>query len=257
MFIFCFSFYGYNVYCFIMFYFIKYFLLDPRGVTKPVPVPTPITDEDALRIEKMLEEEPGPSEPAKVNDTHQGEKPQQILFSNLDDPEWAEKFIQQNPITENDQAWLEDLLQPTKPDQSTATMKTPEDQPTASIKDPWANSQMLTASTRIPLVAVPDKPETPPGPSSNKNTEIDNTLKLNIRMPALGEPNPYDPALPEYLLEESYIGRIPPWEIQHSMRVTMGTIVHEGERYIVLDELDDLNEWQDLNVPLVEARNTE
>ena len=64
---------------------------------------------------------------------------------------------------------------------------------------------------------------------------------------------PYDPALPEFLVKEAEIhGRIPLWELFESIKRVMGTIWHNGEQYLVLDELHDLNDLEDLNKPLDE-----
>ncbi len=256
---------------------------DPRGVTKSVPVPTPITDEDALMLERMLDEQPepepeselepqpepqpeqqpGPSKPVTNEATKEGNNSLQVLFSNLDDPDWAEKYIAQNPITQKDQTWLEELLQPATQQLITEKVRTPANQPTTTttvrVPDPWAdNKKMLTVSKKIPLITVPERSLIPPEPSNVTNMDRANNgpppLKLNIRLPAPGERNPYDPALPEYLVKEAAIGRIPPWELYDNMRQTMGTIMHNGERYLVLDELES-EEWQDLNEPLEEPRD--
>ena len=262
-------------------------LPDPR-------IPTPITDEDALLLEKMLEEQPSSSEEqpssseeqpsssqkqpgspqeqpsssqeqsSSSEDKHEDEGKEndsakltgEILFSNLDDPDWAVEFSNQHPVNEDDQQWIEDLLRPTTPNKP---------------EDPWANPQSAMDSNRkIQLTTgTPSQPNTDrPGTSKNINpTVVENIdkrhasspiLQLNINMSAgirgrSPSYNPYDPALPEFLVQEAEVyGRIPPWELYSSMEQVMGTIWHDGEKYLVLDEYEDLKDLEDLNEPLEE-----
>ncbi len=79
----------------------------------------------------------------------------------------------------------------------------------------------------------PDQEEEEPWATLGVNTQ--ETLELKIRRPT---PYPCDPALSDIMYEHAERGRIPPWEFTHSLRQVMRSINHNGEEFLVLDELD-------------------
>ncbi len=240
-------------------------LPDPRSNT-------PITDDDALLIERMLEDE----------------QPQNITHSpniSIDDPTWVNNTDLQT-IPESDDEWLRSMVEGAmnKPEnQSEMTEeKTKKDPETPSEDQSEKTTEKTSREVEVHEENQSEKTEektneehehqdenqsekteeektneetknqqkdqsektvekTNAEPEKEENPEarapIRQPLLLNIRLPARP---PNDGGVPEYL--PSYVqevGSIPPWEVFSSMRSVMPTIVHDNELYIVLDELRD------------------
>ncbi len=189
-------------------------LLDPR-------VPTPITDEDVLLVEQMLDEPtPSTSTQSSVTNIPVTQEKQSELTNagdiSIDDPEWVNK-IDQRTISEDDDDWLSRLID--RIDEVNAYPNNlKEDENTTDIEDMNTDADI-------------EKPEEPIEPKSTSDIK----LVLNLSLP---QPHPRDIGVSDFARSEVEAGRIiPPWESDDNIKQVMGTIWHNYEQYIVLDEL--------------------
>ncbi len=189
-------------------------LLDPR-------VPTPITDEDVLLVEQMLDEPtPSTSTQSSVANIPATQEKQSELTNasdiSIDDPEWVNK-IDQRTISEDDDDWLNRLID--RIDEVNAYPNNlKENENTTDIEDMNTDAEM-------------EKSEEQTEPKSASDIK----LVLNLSLP---QPHPRDLEVSEFARREVEAGRIiPPWESDDNIKQVMGTIWHNYEQYIVLDEL--------------------
>ncbi len=214
---------------------------DPRGV--PIPAPTPITDDDARRLEEMLEEEPSPPDAMQQNQKENRQEPE-ITLPDLEDPNWVEKFTEENPVTAEEDEWLEDLVRPkqydpwsTEPEKSHTenifdARSTPEPPP-ARLNA--LSSPVLPGTSKNNVQEMP--PNDPCASTNNNPNERTPPLELKITLPRAPTENP---ELPDYVVtvvEEN--GTIPPWEFDKAFKNVMRSIQYDDEEYLVLDDLRD------------------
>lgn len=245
----------------------KVILVDPR---KFCPV-TPVTDQDAKMLEKMLEEN---TEDTEAHETGSEAKPKtpeppnKVIKDIISMPSLETLFPEPEPTTLEDTAnqpvetqvsettefaVTREILFSNITDRSLTegfetTFRINEEQDDwlkdlvqprpADNEDPWSVENYRPADRKIPLTTpVSDTAVTPqPSPKSVPVLEIHN--------PA---PYPEDPAVPQYVYEEARKGMIPPWEFQKSLRSVMKTITHNDEQFLVLDDLEDADVRDEVN----------